>query len=260
MQLENTAMPMRAARVNDLDLHYREWGAGEPLLLLHGFYGASQDFAHALDLAALGACYRVIAPDLRGHGHTHNPAPQFSHRQCALDVLALLDHLAIARVKAVGLSLGGNTLLHMATRAPERVEAMVTVSAPCYFPAQARALMAQVSEENTGEQEWRVLREKHVHGDAQVRALIRAARSFAESFDDMNFTPPLLATIRARTLLVAGDSDPFYPATMFAAMHQAIAGSSLWVVPRGGHTPVFGEQREAFERTTLAFLRAEGPR
>jgi pimeloyl-ACP methyl ester carboxylesterase len=60
--------------------------------------------------------YQVIVPDLRGHGRSTNPAAAFTHRQAAADVLALLDRLGLQRVKAMGISTGGMTLLHMATQ------------------------------------------------------------------------------------------------------------------------------------------------
>ena len=240
--------------VGDLELHYRRWGEGEPLLFLHGFFGAGSDLAHVFDPAALGREYQGIAPDLRGHGGSFDPQARFSHRQCARDVLVLLDALEIPSCVAIGVSLGGNTLLHMATMQPARLKAMVTVSSPAYFPAQARAVMAQALEP-TSELEWNELRAKHRHGDEQIRELYRTARGFAQSYDDMNFTPPLLSTIRARTLLVAGDRDPFYPVSMFAAMHEAIPNSALWVLPESGHAPIFAEHRAAFADRALSFLR-----
>ena len=62
-------------------------------------------------------------------------------RQSARDVFGLLDQLGIARFKAIGLSFGAKTLLHMATQQRSRVEAMVLVSATPYFPEQARFIM-----------------------------------------------------------------------------------------------------------------------
>ncbi len=241
-----------------ITLHHRVTGEGEPLLLLHGFFGAGSDFAHLFDLEALARDHRLIIPDLRGHGGTRDPGGPFSQRACALDVWALLDQLGVARVKAIGTSLGGNTLLHMATQQPSRIEAMVTVSSPSYFPAQARAIMAQVTEHGHSDDEWRELRAKHVHGDEQIRALWRRANALKDSYDDLNFTPPLLGTIRARTLNVTGDRDPFYPVRIFVEMHEAIAGSHLWVIPGGGHCPVYGEERPGFERRVIGFLGGRG--
>lgn len=245
---------LHVAMLDGLRMHSTLMGQGPVLLLLHGFTGAGSDWAHVFDLDALSQRYRLLIPDLRGHGRSDNPSEDFTIRQCAVDVLALLDSLGLETCHAVGMSLGGNTLLHAATRAPGRVGRMVLVSSTPYYPAQARTLMATLTEESRSEAEWADMRSKHVGGDAQIRALWRHGRGFAHSFDDMNFTPPLLGTVRAPTLLVQGDQDPLYPVELSVEMHRAIPASRLWVVPGGGHCPIFGEHREPFARMTQAFL------
>src|SRR4029077_19484589 len=121
---------MTAARVqlNGNEMYYETRGAGEPLLLLHGGAGCQENWAHAGG-DQFAREYTLILPDARGHGRTTNPGKTITHRQCALDTLALLDHLGISKCRAIGLSMGGNILLHMATLQPERIEAMVLVSA-----------------------------------------------------------------------------------------------------------------------------------
>ena len=124
---------MESAALNGITIFYERHGDGPPLLLLHGFTGYGRDWRHVFPDPIDG--YTTIQPDLRGHGQTLNPGGEFTFRQVALDTFALLDHLGIDRVKAIGMSLGANTLLHMATQQPERVEAMVLVSTTPYFPA-----------------------------------------------------------------------------------------------------------------------------
>src|SRR5438045_5267057 len=126
---------------NGCQLYYDERGAGEPLLLLHGGTGIGADWQQVFT-SGDPAGWRVIVPDLRGHGRSTNPSRAFTFRQAALDVFALLDHLGIARIKAIGLSMGAKTLLHMATQQRDRIEAMVLVSATPYFPTPARIAMA----------------------------------------------------------------------------------------------------------------------
>jgi pimeloyl-ACP methyl ester carboxylesterase len=76
------------------------------------------------------------------------------------------------------------------------------------------------------------------------------------SYDDMNFMPASLSRITASTLIVyGGDRDPLYPVEMGAAMYRAIPRSALWVVPNGGHGPVFGAVAAQFAQTSLAFFR-----
>lgn len=241
------------AEVNGVEIFYETRGHGEPLLLLHGMTGCGGDWAHA-GRDDFEKHHHVIAPDARGHGRSTNPAGTIRHADLAADTLALLDHLGIQRCKAIGLSMGGNTLLHMATLDPDRIEAMVLISATMTFGAQARAIMQQVSAETQSEAEWERLRRTHVFGDEQILALIKAQRDLADSHDDMAFATADLEQIQARTLIVYGDRDPLYPVEMAVHMRSAIPGSALWVVPMAGHGPIFGDHAPVFVRTALHFL------
>lgn len=223
------------AVVNGLKLFYRDSGEGEPLLLLHGFTGSGADWQHVF--VTLPPGYRVIAPDLRGHGQSSNPSGVFKFADVARDIFALLDHLGIDRVKAIGMSAGANTLLHMATQQPQRVSAMVHVSGTPRFPEQARAIMRSTTEA--------------VMPNAELR---RYAQAFADDHEDMNFGATSLAAITARTLIVHGDRDPLYPVELAVELLRAIPNSALDVVPNGGHGPIFGAQAAPFVATATAFL------
>jgi pimeloyl-ACP methyl ester carboxylesterase len=107
-------------QTNGIDLSYETVGSGEPLLWLHGFMGAGQDWRYTFTNPPAG--FQVIAPDLRGHGASSNPVGEFSFRQAAQDVSGLLGHLGLERVKAIGVSGGGITLLHMATASPGSID------------------------------------------------------------------------------------------------------------------------------------------
>ena len=212
-------------------LFHRDSGSGVPLLLLHGFTGSGDNWNHVFAETLPG--YRVITPDLPGHGRSANPRPDFKFADVARDVFALLDHLGLDRVKAIGVSAGANTLLHMATQQPSRIISMIHVSGTPRFPDQARAIMRATQGED---------------------ALARHARAFADDRDDMNFTPSTLSAITARTLIVHGDRDPLYPVEQAVELLRGIPNASLWVVPNGGHGPIFGDQAAPFVRTATAFL------
>jgi pimeloyl-ACP methyl ester carboxylesterase len=242
-------------------MYYEARGAGEPLLLLHGGMGIGSDWRHVFPTDPEG--YRVIEPDLRGHGRSTNPGGAFTFRQCARDVLALLDQLGINRVKAIGMSMGAKTLLHIATAQPDRVEAMVLVSATPYFPQSLRAAAAQFSRDafdRLSDAERETLRKRHVYGDDQILSLYEMTRSFATSYDDMAFTPPLLGTITARTLIVHGDRDPYYPVEMAMELFRGVPQSALWIVPYGSHGPIFEKMAPPFAATALAHLAGHPPR
>ena len=247
------------ATLNGISLHYELRREGPPLLLLHGGTGCHADWAYA-GREYFEREYWLILPDARGHGGSAVPdwselPKTLTHRQCALDALALLDHLGIARCKAIGVSMGGNILLHMATLQPERLKAMVIVSATPYFPEQARKVMAAIPpSEDQPASEWERMRRSHKFGDEQIRALWEWGRSLKDSYDDMNLGPTDLAKIRARTLIVQGDRDFLYPVEMSVEMYRAIPNSTLWIVPNGNHGPIFTERAAQFARTALEFL------
>jgi len=249
--MPNPTWPERPAILNGEQIYFEIHGTGEPLLLLHGFSGSSQDWKPSLE--QWGSSFQLILADLRGHGRSGRLSRPFRHDEAAADMLALLDHLEIAAVSGVGISGGGNVLLHMAVKQPQRVKSMVLVSATPYFPAPARAIMRQYAASLAQEQRER-LRRIHPGGDAQIESLLGSTAAFADSYDDMNFTPPLLSTIAARTLIVQGDRDPLYPVELSLEMAKAIRNSSLWIIPGGGHGPVIGERWSEFVQTAREFL------
>ena len=246
-----TRPPGRIETLNGQQLYFEIRGNGEPLLLLHGFSGSSQDWIPSLEQR--GTKFQSILPDLRGHGRSGILSKPFHHDDAATDIFALLDHLGIRACKAAGISGGGNVLLHMATKHPGRITAMVLVSATPYFPNQARAIMSQYADHLPAEQ-WEILRRRHPGGAEQIKAILASTKSFATSYDDLNFTPPLLSTIKARTLIIQGDRDPLYPVELSVDMFKAIPNSRLWIIPDAGHGPVLGARWSKFVQTASAFL------
>ncbi len=239
-------------RFNGVDLYFEVRGEGEPLLLLHGFTGCSQDWAPFVKGWEDEFC--LVTPDLRGHGRSSSLIGPFRHRDAAADIAALLDYLEIGSCRGLGLSVGGNVLLHLAVQQPERVVAAVLVSATPRFPDQARSLMRSYPD-SLIETEREALRARHAGGEGQIRGLMDAACAFADSRDDMDLTPADLAKIQARTLIVQGDSDPLYPVDLSIEMAENIPSADLWILPEGGHLPVFGDNWSLFAQTSLAFLR-----
>lgn len=243
----------RTVQINNLELYYEEFGAGKPLVLLHGFGGCSQNWLPFT--AELSKRHRLLLIDLRGHGHSTNPDNTFTHGDAASDVLRLLDELGVESFSAMGMSTGGMALLHMATLQPERVEAMVLVSATSHFPEQARAIMRGASFETMPPDVREMYRECARRGDTQIRQLIGQFNALHINHDDMTFTAQSLSAIKARTLIVHGDRDRFFPVELAVSMYRAIPGAELWVVPGGDHVPVF-DGTLPFAAEALRFLGA----
>lgn len=248
----HTTPESHTLEVNGIEMHYETVGEGDPLVLLHSGTQTTRMFDPFVE--RFSARYRLIIPDLRGHGGSTNPDGEWTTRQFARDVFALLDHLGVERFSAVGASAGAMTALHMATQQPERIEAMIVVGVGTYIPNECRRILAQTDVDSLSEDAWDRLRTTHTRGDDQIRALYAWVASLAESYNDMTFTPAYLSTITARTLVVHGDRDYCFPASMAWDIYEAIPDAYLWVVPNGNHVPIRGSHAASFAETALEFL------
>jgi pimeloyl-ACP methyl ester carboxylesterase len=240
-----------SVHINNIEMYYEEYGAGKPLLLLHGFGGCSQNW-HPFT-GKLSQHHRLIVVDLRGHGHSTNPGNTFTHREAATDVYLLLEKLEIDRFSAMGMSTGGMTLLHMATSQPERIDSMVLISSTTHFTDQARAIMRRASFDTMPREVQEMYRECAKQGEGQIRQLISQFNALHENYDDMNFTAQRLSTITARTLVVHGDRDHFFPVEVAVNIYRSIPNAALWIIPNGDHVPIY-DFRVPFIPTALQFL------
>ena len=116
------------AEVNGLNLYYEVHGEGEPLILLHGGFGAIEMFGEVMPLLAEGR--QVIGVDLQAHGRTADINRPMTYEAMADDVAALIGHLGLQKADVLGYSLGGGVALQTATRHPEAVRKAVLVSTP----------------------------------------------------------------------------------------------------------------------------------
>ena len=82
-------------------------------------------------------------------------------------------------------------------------------------------------------------RECGKRGDEQIRQLIAQFNALAENYDDMNFTAQSLSTITARTLVVHGDCDRFFPVDIPVSISCSIPDAALWIIPGGEHAPIY---------------------
>lgn len=115
----------------DIELHYEERGAGEPLILLHGNGSDCSYFSGQMD--AFARRFRTIALDTRGHGASPRGKKPFTISQFADDLADFMDERGIARAHLLGFSDGGNIALVFALRHPDRVGRLVLNGANLFF-------------------------------------------------------------------------------------------------------------------------------
>jgi pimeloyl-ACP methyl ester carboxylesterase len=108
------------AEVNGIKMHYATFGAGDPVLLIHGGLGHADLWS--AQIADLMTDHLVIVADSRGHGRSTRTEEPFGYDLMASDYLALLDYLKIDKVDLVGWSDGGIIGLDIAMSHPERLD------------------------------------------------------------------------------------------------------------------------------------------
>jgi len=129
---ETTGIRSRTVTANGLRMHVTEAGAGEPVLLLHGFPQSSREWAPVM--TALAGRAHLIAPDLRGAGQTDAPSSGYDSATVGRDIIALLDELGLDRVNVVGHDWGALVGVDLCLAHPERIRRYVAVAVPApYF-------------------------------------------------------------------------------------------------------------------------------
>jgi pimeloyl-ACP methyl ester carboxylesterase len=112
-------------KVTDVKLHYKSWGKGQPILLLHGAMEYWHEFRQ--QIPALAKDYRVIAIDTRGHGGSTFTDRELSYDLLATDMLDLMVQLKIDSADVIGYGDGGIIGMKMAIKEPSRVKRLVAI-------------------------------------------------------------------------------------------------------------------------------------
>lgn len=107
-----------------MELYYREFGQGTPVVILHGLFGFSDNWQTLAK--ALSEDHLVITPDLRNHGRSPH-APTHSYPEMAEDLRVFLDSHGIYATSLIGHSMGGKVAMQFALEHPDRVERLVVV-------------------------------------------------------------------------------------------------------------------------------------
>jgi len=117
---------MPKVQANGVELHYLQSGAGENIVMLHGFLG-NQAVWHLQIVPQLRKRFCVTTFDMRGHGYSAMPATGYTARDLAFDLKGLLDELDIESAHLVGHSYGADVCMYFALLWPERVRRLAAL-------------------------------------------------------------------------------------------------------------------------------------
>ena len=264
--------------VNDsgtVQLYYTEAGSGLPVVLLHGF-----PFDHSIwqaQQAALSQSFRVIAPDLRGHGQSPLVEDEvYPMETLAGDVLALLDRLDIERAVWVGHSMGGYVTMAALRLAPERVQALGLVATHPHADSHEKRLQRQESADSaaqsgstdTAHSMLAVLFASGVEGSSPLAQSVydiminTPGPTMAGAMRGMAQRPDSLDVLRAAnlpTLVIAGAEDRVIEPAVVQNMEAQMPHARLVTIEGAGHLPML-ENPEATTNALRDFLTTLSPR
>jgi 3-oxoadipate enol-lactonase/4-carboxymuconolactone decarboxylase len=243
-------------KVGDLAVHVRVDGppGATPIMMLHSL-GTNASVWES-QAAALSSSFRIIRPDMRGHGLTTCTPGPYSMAQLAADVAGVMDALGIAKAHVAGISIGGMIAQALAAADPARVASLLLVDTAMAIPPAdswtARA--ATVRAEGIGVIADAVMARWVTPGfmaapeAAGLRAMLErtpaegyAAAAEAIAAADLTASTSALSV---PALVVVGDQDLATPVTSADALHRAIAGSSLVIIEGGAHIPTVEKPAE----------------
>ena len=238
------------AEVNDIKVYYEIYGAGDPLLLLHGNGGSIEDFLY--QISELSKHFKVIAVDSRAQGKSTDSNREITYALMASDMSALIDKLNLDSVYIVGWSDGGNIGLEFALAHPQKVKKLVTFGANYTHENFTAPPDNVVMEQNDP----RLLKTTHLmkkykEGLDKLSPVVRKKLSDLEE-KYPNLTVAQLKQIKVPVLVVVGDHDAInldQTISLFASLPH----SQLLIVPGASHiVPI--EQPELLNSEVTKFL------
>jgi len=273
-------LPLKTTQVEGFGMAYLDAGQGPPVILVHGFSGSMWQFEY--QQAPLATAMRVITPDLLGSGLSDKPELAYTPSQQVELFRGFMDALGIQRASLVGHSMGAGLVIGMALTYPERVDRLVLIDG---FPDHVHEKLASPTLKrmlDTQVPVWMVEFGNWLFGGSTVTSMLEEA-----IYDHRLLTPvvlersrlnrkraglipPLLtlpknlplwedgfakrfAEIRHPTLILWGAEDRLFPPAVGQALHAAIAGSTLSLIPEAGHIPQW-ERPDVANPILLKFL------
>ena len=227
-KIGNNAKVGRYIKIRGFNMYYETYGAGAPLLMIHGNGGSISNFMYQIPYFSKG--YKVIVADSRAQGKSVDTRDSLSYEMMADDFNALLDTLHLDSCYVIGWSDGGIDGLLLAMRHPDKVKKLAVTGANLWPDTTAVdpiiynwAMKYNASFE-------KLKQTPEIRNNSKVAHLL--------SYEP-HITTGQLKKIQCPTLVIGGDHDVILTKhTLLIA--ESIPRSYLWIVPNSGHsTPIY---------------------
>jgi pimeloyl-ACP methyl ester carboxylesterase len=253
---------MKRIEINGISMSYYDKGAGRPLILLHGGAGAAIYWKFYLE--KLQDYYRVVAPDLRGHGRTDNPEGNISYKLMSDDIAAFVDKLEIESPILCGWSDGGQIALEVGLRYPEKVKAIIAGGVVSEISQEFLDSLKNIGVKSSGIIDYqkmeeaipellRTWKELHspIYGSDYWKKLIKQLSSMW--LDPDGYLGSMVRKIAVPALIVAGDRDQFIQIEGTIKLYKLIENVELSVVANSDHH-LMRKNKEMFYKIIHDFI------
>jgi len=240
-----TAKKAETAFVNGKNIYYEVYGEGTPLFFLHGYSLSSKHWQPYV--ADFYKDHTVYLIDLTGHGKSDAFKEELSIKAVAEDLNALIIHIKLQKIQAIGFSFGGDVLYQLALLRPDLIESMITIGAVGTwtvddFPEYQKGFTF----ENRANFPWLATDHKE---DAKIKAIMDQFKNYTIKLSDAE-----LQSIKPEVLMILGDDDEGIDFTEVVRVKKNLPKSDLWVLPNVAHSAHEGETKPQFIKVVKAFL------
>lgn len=228
--------------IRGFNMYYEIYGAGKPLLIIHGNGGSIKDFGKQIPYFAKE--YKVILTDSRAHGKSTDTGDSLNYEMMADDLDALLDKLHLDSCFVIGWSDGGINGLLLAMRHPEKVKKLAVTGANLWPDTTAVEPYLFHWLNNMVDSLSKVKQTAEIKNQYKLLAMMTR---------EPNITLQQLQTVKCPTLVIGGDHDALLPKhTLLIA--ESIPKSFLWIIPNSGHATPINYSRQ-FNETINDFFK-----
>jgi pimeloyl-ACP methyl ester carboxylesterase len=239
--------PKKAETVmlNGTNVYYEVYGKGKPLFLLHGFTQSSKSWLPFVP--DYSNDFEVYLVDLTGHGKSGMFKEKLSIKSVASDLNALIKHLKLDSIDAIGFSYGGDVLFQLALINPGLLKSMVVMGACGTWQATAFPNWVEyLSYKNISNLPW--MHEQQT-SEEQIKSILEQVVNYNVSVSDEE-----MKSIQTKTLFVLGDQDDSVPLEYIASARKNLPHSFLWILPNTGHSAHKDKNKNEFVRVSKEFL------
>lgn len=214
------------------------------IMFVHGFAGCAETWEYQINQFAKR--YRIVVPDLRGHGQSDAPYSQYTMPEIIADLHAIVEYLELPeRFVLVGHSFGGSICVEYANAHPERLDKLVLVATAGEFPLPRVASWAFRLPNAFYRPWWRYRTRWNAELHVMKRMMLRNLRHWKGW--------PLLRNITTDTLVITGEKDNFFPRYVFDDVGKMVPNAEIYDVRSAKHK-VQLERQAAVNRAIERFI------